>query len=33
MRVAVHRMPDMVAPLQRRFLENAVRWLAAGDRV
>ncbi|MGN6819541.1 MAG: sugar-binding domain-containing protein [Sphingomonas sp.] len=32
MRVAVHRMPDMVAPLQRRFLENAVRWLAAGDR-
>jgi hypothetical protein len=33
MRVAVHRMPDMVAPLQRRFLENAVRWLAAGGRV
>jgi hypothetical protein len=32
MRVAVHRMPDMVAPLQRRFLENAVRWLAAGKR-
>ncbi len=32
MRVAVHRMPDMVAPLQRRFLENAVRWLAAGER-
>jgi len=32
MRVAVHRMPDMVAPLQRRFLENAVRWLAAGGR-
>lgn len=32
MRVAVHRMPAMVAPLQRRFLENAVRWLAAGDR-
>jgi hypothetical protein len=32
MRVAVHRMPDMVAPLQRRFLENAVRWLAADER-
>jgi hypothetical protein len=32
MRVAVHRMPDMVAPLQRRFLENAARWLAAGER-
>jgi hypothetical protein len=32
MRVAVHRMPDMVAPLQRRFLENAVRWLAVGAR-
>lgn len=32
MRVAVHRMHDMVAPLQRRFLENAVRWLAAGER-
>ncbi len=28
MRVALHRMPDMVAPLQRRFLANAVRWLA-----
>jgi hypothetical protein len=30
MRVLVHRLPDMVAPLQRRFLENAVHWLAAG---
>ncbi len=30
MRALVHRMPDMVAPLQRRFLENAVRWLASG---
>lgn len=29
MRVVVHRLPDMVAPLQRRFLENAVHWLAA----
>jgi hypothetical protein len=28
MRVLVHRMPDMVAPLQTRFLANAVRWLA-----
>lgn len=32
MRVAVHRMPDMVAPLQRRFLENALRWLAEDMR-
>ena len=24
-----HRMPDMVAPLQTRFLLNAMRWLAA----
>jgi hypothetical protein len=30
MRVLVHRLPDMVAPLQRRFLENAVHWMAAG---
>lgn len=28
MHAVVHRMPDMVQPLQRRFLENAVRWLA-----
>ncbi|WP_347302852.1 sugar-binding domain-containing protein [Croceibacterium sp. TMG7-5b_MA50] len=28
MRVAVHRLPDMVAPLQRRLYANAVRWLA-----
>jgi hypothetical protein len=30
MRALVHRMPDMVAPLQRRLLANAVRWLAEG---
>ncbi|WP_199192947.1 sugar-binding domain-containing protein [Allosphingosinicella deserti] len=30
MRVLVHRLPDMVAPLQHRFVENAVHWLAAG---
>jgi hypothetical protein len=24
-----HRLPDMVAPLQTRFLLNALRWLAA----
>lgn len=28
MHAVVHRMPDMVQPLQHRFLENAVRWLA-----
>jgi hypothetical protein len=28
MRVLVHRLPDMVAPLQQRFLANAVAWLA-----
>ncbi|WP_121115669.1 sugar-binding domain-containing protein [Croceibacterium ferulae] len=28
MRVAVHRLPDMVGPLQRRLYANAVRWLA-----
>lgn len=28
MRVCVHRLPDMVAPLQRRLLANAVRWLS-----
>lgn len=28
MHAVVHRMPDMVQRLQRRFLENAVRWLA-----
>ncbi|WP_225421496.1 sugar-binding domain-containing protein [Sphingomonas parva] len=33
MRVLVHRLPDMVAPLQRRFLENAIFWLTqTGDR-
>jgi hypothetical protein len=31
MRVLVHRLPDMVAPLQRRWLSNAVDWLAAGQ--
>jgi beta-galactosidase len=31
MRVAVHRMPEMVRPLQRRFLGNAMRWLAGED--
>lgn len=30
MRVLVHRLPDMVAPLQRRWLANAVDWLASG---
>lgn len=28
MHAVVHRMPDMVQPLQLRFLGNAVRWLA-----
>lgn len=28
MRVLVHRLPDMAAPLQRRWLANAVDWLA-----
>ncbi|MES2441536.1 MAG: sugar-binding domain-containing protein [Pseudomonadota bacterium] len=28
MRVVVHRLPDMVQPLQRHFLANAIRWLA-----
>ncbi len=27
MRVLVHRLPDMVAPLQNRFLGNAMLWL------
>jgi hypothetical protein len=27
-RVLVHRLPDMVGPLQRRWLANAVDWLA-----
>jgi beta-galactosidase len=31
MRVLVHRLPDMVAPLQRRWLSNAVDWLAGGQ--
>jgi len=31
MRAVVHRMPDMVAPLQRRLLANAVGWLAEGE--
>jgi len=30
MRVLVHRLPDMVGPLQRRWLANAVDWLAHG---
>lgn len=29
-RVLVHRLPDMVEPLQRRWLANAVAWLASG---
>ncbi|HVJ01229.1 MAG TPA: hypothetical protein VM662_03550, partial [Sphingomonas sp.] len=34
MRVLVHRMPDMVAPLQERYLANAIHWLAGegGER-
>jgi hypothetical protein len=28
-KLVFHRMPDMVAPLQTRFLLNALRWLAA----
>jgi hypothetical protein len=32
MRAVLHRMPDMVAPLQRRFLANAINWLAGQDR-
>ena len=32
MRVLVHRLPDMVEPLQRRLLANAVRWLLNGDK-
>lgn len=28
MKVIVHRLPDMVAPLQKRFLINAISWLA-----
>jgi hypothetical protein len=31
MRVLVHRLPEMVAPLQRRWLSNAVDWLAVGQ--
>ncbi|WP_050808304.1 sugar-binding domain-containing protein [Asticcacaulis biprosthecium] len=27
MRVIVHRLPDMVAPLQKRFLINALKWM------
>jgi beta-galactosidase len=30
MRVLVHRLPDMAGPLQRRWLANAVDWLARG---
>lgn len=30
MRVLVHRLPDMVAPLQARWLRNALNWLAEG---
>jgi beta-galactosidase len=29
MRVLVHRLPNMVAPLQQRWLANAVDWLAS----
>jgi len=28
MRVLVHRLPDMAGPLQRRWLANAIQWLA-----
>lgn len=31
MRVVVHRLPDMVAPLQHRLLANFVRWLDEGE--
>jgi hypothetical protein len=31
MRVLVHRLPDMAGPLQRRWLANAVGWLARGS--
>jgi hypothetical protein len=31
MRVLVHRLPDMAGPLQRRWLANAVDWLAHGS--
>jgi beta-galactosidase len=31
MRVLVHRLPDMAGPLQRRWLGNAVDWLAHGS--
>lgn len=29
-RVLVHRLPDMVRPLQQRWLANAISWLATG---
>jgi len=29
MKLVFHRLPDMVAPLQQRFLVNALRWMAA----
>jgi hypothetical protein len=32
MRAVLHRMPDMVAPLQRRFLANAIGWLANQEK-
>ena len=28
MRVLLHRLPDMAGPLQRRWLANAIQWLA-----
>jgi beta-galactosidase len=31
MRVLVHRMPEMAAPLQARWWRNAVNWLAQGE--
>lgn len=31
MRVLVHRLPDMAGPLQRRWLANAIGWLAHGS--
>jgi hypothetical protein len=31
MRVLVHRLPDMAGPLQRRWLANAIDWLAQGS--
>lgn len=32
MRVALHRLPEIVAPLQQRLLANIVRWLAEKEK-